>query len=66
MKWCLPKRKQALPNISLSGGDQTLAMLTINDTTSLPAAAEKYASAPSTIAGYPAVEQGTTATGLLV
>lgn len=41
-------------------------MLTINDTVSLPAAAEKYASSSSTIAGYPAVDQGTTATGLLV
>lgn len=60
------QEKTDFAEYKLKRGDQTLAMLTINDTTSLPAAAEKYASAPSTIAGYPAVEQGTTATGLLV
>ena len=60
------QEKTGFAEYKLKRGDQTLAMLTINDTTSLPAAAEKYASAPSTIAGYPAVEQGTTATGLLV
>ena len=41
-------------------------MLTINDTSSLPAAAAKYEAATETISGYPSVTQGTKATGLLV
>jgi hypothetical protein len=45
---------------------KTVAMLSINDTTSVPAAAAKYQSATDKIAGYPTVEQGTTTTGLLV
>lgn len=45
---------------------RTVAMLSISDTTSIPAAAAKYQSATETIAGYPTVEQGTTTTGLLV
>lgn len=45
---------------------KTVAMLSINDTTSVPAAAAKYQAATEQIAGYPTVEQGTTTTGLLV
>lgn len=45
---------------------KTVAMLSINDTTSVPAAAAKYQTATDKIAGYPTVEQGTTTTGLLV
>lgn len=45
---------------------KTVAMLSINDTTSVPAAAAKYENATEKIAGYPTVEQGTTTTGLLV
>lgn len=43
-----------------------VAMLSISDTTSVPAAAAKYQTATDKIAGYPTVDQGTTATGLLV
>ncbi|XGB41107.1 MAG: hypothetical protein LVS60_12160 [Nodosilinea sp. LVE1205-7] len=60
------QEKKGFAEYKLQRGDQTLAMLTITDTTSLPAAAAKYASATQKIAGYPTVEQGTTATGLLV
>lgn len=60
------QEKQGFAEYKLQRGDQTLAMLSINDTTSLPAAAAKYDDATDTIAGYPAVNQGTTATGLLV
>ncbi|EKQ69644.1 hypothetical protein OsccyDRAFT_2285 [Leptolyngbyaceae cyanobacterium JSC-12] len=45
---------------------KTVAMLSISDTTSLPAAAAKYQAATETIAGYPTIEQGTTTTGILV
>lgn len=60
------QEKKGFAEYKLQRGDQTLAMLTITDTTSLPAAAAKYANATQKIAGYPMVEQGTTATGLLV
>lgn len=60
------QEKKGFAEYKLKRGDTTVAMLTINDTTSVPAAAEKYANATTTIAGYPAVEQGTTATGILV
>lgn len=60
------QEKQGFAEYKLKQDGTTLAMLTINDTISLPAAATKYDSATETIAGYPAVTQGTTATGLLV
>ena len=60
------QEKKGFAEYKLQRGDQTLAMLSINDTISLPAAAAKYDDATDTVAGYPAVNQGTTATGLLV
>ncbi|XQQ07474.1 MAG: hypothetical protein EDM05_60795 [Leptolyngbya sp. IPPAS B-1204] len=45
---------------------KTVAMLSINDTLSLPTAAAKYKTSTEKIAGYPAVDQGTTTTGILV
>lgn len=60
------QEKKGFAEYKLQRGDTTLAMLSISDTTSLPAAAEKYSNATDTIAGYPAVNQGATATGLLV
>ncbi|MBD0270215.1 MAG: hypothetical protein ICV77_18210 [Cyanobacteria bacterium Co-bin8] len=60
------QEKKGFAEYKLNQGGQTVAMLSINDTTSLPAAAAKYADATETIAGYPAVNQGTMATGLLV
>ena len=60
------QEKTGFAEYKLKQGDKTLAMLTINDTISLPAAAEKYNSATAQIAGYPSVNQGTTATGILV
>jgi hypothetical protein len=60
------QEKKGFAEYKLQRGDTTLAMLSISDTTSLPAAAEKYNNATDTIAGYPAVNQGATATGLLV
>ncbi|HEY9878863.1 MAG TPA: hypothetical protein V6D29_10430 [Leptolyngbyaceae cyanobacterium] len=60
------QEKKGFAEYKLNKDGQTVAMLTINDTTSLPAAADKYKSATTKIAGYPAVNQGTTATGILV
>ncbi|MGF1461374.1 MAG: hypothetical protein ACFBSG_20400 [Leptolyngbyaceae cyanobacterium] len=60
------QEKKGFAEYKLKRDGETLAMLTINDTISLPAAAKKYEAASQTIAGYPSVEQGSTATGLLV
>ncbi|HIK45771.1 MAG TPA: hypothetical protein IGR64_12935 [Leptolyngbyaceae cyanobacterium M65_K2018_010] len=60
------QEKKGFAEYKLQKGDQTLAMLSISDTTSVPTAAAKYSGATETVAGYPAVDQGTTGTGLLV
>jgi hypothetical protein len=60
------QEKAGFAEYKLKQNGETLAMLTINDTISLPAAAAKYENATETIAGYPAVNQGATATGILV
>lgn len=60
------QEKQGFAEYKLKRDGETLAMLTINDTISLPAAAKKYEAATVTVAGFPSVEQGNTATGLLV
>ncbi|HSM80879.1 MAG TPA: hypothetical protein VLS96_04295 [Nodosilinea sp.] len=60
------QEKKGFAEYKLQQGDKTLAMLTISDTTSVPAAADKYNAATESVGGYPAVDQGTTATGVLV
>lgn len=60
------QEKQGFAEYKLKRDGETLAMLTINDTVSVPAAATKYNDATTKIAGYPAVNQGKTATGILV
>jgi len=60
------QEKQGFAEYKLKQDGKTLAMLTINDTISVPAAAAKYENATETLAGYPLVQQGTTATGVLV
>lgn len=60
------QEKKGFAEYKLERNSATVAMLTINDTISLPAAAEKYRDASEFIEGYPSVDQGTTATGLLV
>ncbi len=60
------QEKAGFAEYKLKRDGETLAMLTINDTISLPAAAAKYDNATLTVAGFPSVVQGTTATGLLV
>ncbi len=60
------QEKKGFAQYKLKRNGTTLAMLTINDTTGLPTATAKYNDATDTIAGYPAVNQGTTGMGLLV
>ncbi len=60
------QEKKGFAEYKLQQGDKTLAMLTINDTSSLPSAAEKFNTATEVVSGFPTVEQGTTATALLV
>lgn len=60
------QEKQGFAEYKLKQNGDTLAMLTINDTASLPAAAIKYKNTPDTLAGYPSVQQGDTTTAILV
>jgi hypothetical protein len=60
------QEKKGFAEYKVKKDGQTVAMLSINDTISNPTAAAKFKDTPLTIAGYPAVEQGTTATGILV
>jgi hypothetical protein len=58
------KKGFAEAKLKKDGLDQ--AMLAVSDTKSLPSAAAKFQSAKSSIAGYPAVDLGTTQTSVLV
>jgi zona occludens toxin (predicted ATPase) len=60
------QEKKGFAEAKLNKGGKNVAMLSISDTTSIPAAAAKYKSATEKVAGYPIVDQGTTQTGLLV
>jgi hypothetical protein len=60
------QEKRGFAQAKLKRGGEVVAMLSIADTKSLPNAAAKYQQATKQIGGYPAVEQGSTATGVLV
>lgn len=60
------QEKKGFAEYKVNKDGKTVAMLSISDTSSVPAAATKYRDSQLTIAGYPAVEQGSTATGILV
>ncbi|MBV9385225.1 MAG: hypothetical protein JOZ78_02230 [Chroococcidiopsidaceae cyanobacterium CP_BM_ER_R8_30] len=60
------QEKKGFAEYKVNKEGKTVAMLSISDVTSIPTAAIKYKNSPFTVAGYPAVDQGTTATGLLV
>jgi hypothetical protein len=60
------QEKKGFAEYKLIKDGKTVAMLSISDTSSLPTAAAKYKNSSETVAGYPAVDQGTTATGVLV
>ncbi len=60
------QEKKGFAEYKVNKDGKNVAMISISDTTSLPSAAVKYQSATSKIAGYPAVDQGANATGILV
>ncbi len=56
------QEKKGFAEYKVNKDGKNVAMLSISDVTSVPAAALKYKNSPSTVAGYPAVDQGTIAT----
>jgi hypothetical protein len=60
------QEKKGFAEAKLNKGDQTVALLSINDTSSNPEAAAKFQQSTKKIAGYPSVLQGSTTTALLV
>lgn len=60
------QEKKGFAEHKVNRGGKNVAVLSINDTISNPAAAEKYQQSTTKIAGYPAVPQGQTGTGVLV
>lgn len=60
------QEKKGFAEAKLNKDGKNVAMLAVSDTKSLPAAASKYETATEKIAGYPAVDLGTTQTGVLV
>jgi len=60
------QEKKGFAEYKLNQDGTTMAMLSINDTISNPDAAAKFAESDRTIAGYPAVDIGSTQTAILV
>lgn len=60
------QEKKGFAEYKVNKEGKNVAVLSISDTASLPSAAEKYKDSPLSIAGFPAVEQGSTGTGILV
>ncbi len=60
------QEKKGFAEAKLKQGGKDVAMLSISDVASNPIAAAKYKQSTEKIAGYPAVNQGKTATSILV
>ncbi|WP_448534338.1 hypothetical protein [Parathermosynechococcus lividus] len=60
------QEKKGFAEAKLKKDGKDLAMLAISDTISQPEAAAKFQNSANTIAGYPALEIGTTQTAILV
>jgi hypothetical protein len=60
------QEKKGFSEAKLKKGGKDVAMLSISDTISLPAAAKKFESSTTKIASYPAMNIGATQTALLV
>jgi len=60
------QEKRGFAEHKLNQGGKTVAMLSINDTISNPAAAQKFQQSSTKIGGFPSVEQGQTGTAVLV
>lgn len=60
------QEKKGFAQASLKKGGQEVAVISINDISASPAAANKFQNSSKKIGGYPAVEQGKTTTAVLV
>ncbi|NET28887.1 hypothetical protein [Okeania sp. SIO1I7] len=60
------QEKKGFAQASLKKGGQEVAVMSINDISASPAAANKFQNSSKKIGGYPAVEQGKTTTAVLV
>jgi hypothetical protein len=60
------QEKEGFSEYKLKKDGKEMAMLAINDINANPAAAEKFKASTRTIGGFPAVDQGSTATAVLV
>jgi hypothetical protein len=60
------QEKKGFAEAKLKQNDKVLAMLAISDISNNPAAAGKFQDSKTQIKGFPAVEQGATATAVLV
>lgn len=60
------QEKKGFAEAKLKKDGKDLAMLSISDTSSLPAAAAKYQNSTEKISGFPAMTMGSTQTGVLV
>jgi hypothetical protein len=60
------QEKKGFAEYKVTKEGKTLAMLSISDTLNVPGSAAKYQSSTSKVGNYPSIEQGTTATGILV
>ncbi|MBE9042210.1 hypothetical protein IQ235_15635 [Oscillatoriales cyanobacterium LEGE 11467] len=60
------QEKEGFAEAKLKQNGNDVAMLAISDTASTPAAVQKYQQSRKSIAGYPAVEVGSTQTAILV
>ncbi len=60
------QEKKGFAEYKVNKAGENVAVLSINDTTSNPVAAEKYKSSTRQISGFPALDIGSNGTGLLV
>lgn len=60
------QEKKGFAEYKVNKGGKNVAVLSISDTSSVPSAAAKYQNSTKKISGYPAVEQGSNTTGILV
>ncbi|MEP6923643.1 MAG: hypothetical protein ABI954_04185 [Pyrinomonadaceae bacterium] len=60
------QEKEGFAEYKLKKDGKEMAMLAISDTVANPEAAQKFQGSTRTISGYPAIEQGSTATAVLV
>jgi hypothetical protein len=60
------QEKKGFAEYKVNQGGKTVAVLSINDTTGIAGAADKFQGSSAKIAGYPSVEQGQNITAILV